>query len=161
VKAFLTGLAILVAFLLQTSLSRVLPTEARVLDPFLLVVVYCALVGGETHGMLAGAVAGWVQDVNFGGTVLGFAPLAKIVVGFCVGQAAARFMLAGPGPRTLTLLVAALADAFIFAWLCAVFDVKTVALSPLSLASRATVNAALGVVLFEVLDRRFRTGGAA
>jgi rod shape-determining protein MreD len=145
VKAFLTGLAILLAFLLQTSLSRLLPAEARVLDPFLLVVVYCALVGGETHGMLAGAVAGWVQDVSFGGTVLGFAPLSKLLVGFCVGVATARFLLAGPGPRTLTLLVA-------------IFDVKTVALSPLGLASRATVNAAIGVVLFELLDRRFRRG---
>jgi rod shape-determining protein MreD len=161
VKAFLTGLAILMALLLQTSLSRVLPAEARVLDPFLLVVVYCALWGGETHGMLAGALSGWVQDVNFGGTVLGFAPLSKIVVGFCVGLASARFMLAGPGPRTLTLLVAALADAFLFSWLSAVFDVKTMALSPLALASRATVNAALGVVLYEVLDRRFRRGSLA
>jgi len=158
VKAFLTGVAIVLALLLQTSLSRVLPVEARILDPFLLVVVYCALVGGETHGMLAGAVAGWVQDVNFGGTVLGFAPLSKIVVGFCVGLASARFMLVGPGPRTLTLLVAALCDAFLFAWLASVFDVKTAALSPLALTSRATVNAAIGVVLFEVLDRRFRRG---
>lgn len=157
-RTFLTGVAILLAFLLETSLSRVLPSEARILDPFLLVIVYCALVGGETHGMLAGAFAGWVQDVNFGGTVVGFAPLSKIVVGFCVGLASARFMLAGPGPRTLTLLAAALCDALLFAWLCAVFDVKTAALSPIALASRATVNAAIGVVLFEVLDRRFRRG---
>ena len=110
-EGLLTGLAILLALLVQSSLSRLLPTEAPLLDPFLLVVVYCALVGGETHGMLAGAAAGWVQDVHFGGTVLGFAPLSKIVVGFGVGLAASRFMLTGPGPRTLTLLVAALADA--------------------------------------------------
>ena len=54
-----------------------LPAEARFLDPFLLVVVYCALVGGETHGMLAGAAAGWVQDVHFGGSVLGLSALAE------------------------------------------------------------------------------------
>lgn len=155
-RAFLTGLGILLALLVQSSLSRLLPTEAPLLDPFLLVVVYCALVGGETHGMLAGAAAGWVQDVHFGGTVLGFAPLSKIVVGFGVGLAASRFMLTGPGPRTLTLLVAALADALVFAWLAYVFDVKTAALSPLALGSRATVNAAVGVVLFELIDRRLR-----
>jgi rod shape-determining protein MreD len=155
-KAFWTGLAIVAALLLQSSLSRVLPAEARVLDPFLLVVVYCALVRGELHGMLAGLVAGWVQDVHFGGAVLGFAPLTKIVVGFFVGVAASRFMLAGPGPRTLTLLVAVIADTLVYAWLASVFDVKTAVLSPLALASRATVNAAVGVALYELVDRRLR-----
>lgn len=155
-RAFWTGLAILAALVVQSALSRVLPAEARVLDPFLLVVVYCALVGGETHGMLAGAAAGWVQDVHFGSSVLGLSPLSKIVLGFSVGLAASRFMLVGPGPRTLTLLVAAGADALLFTWLASVFDVRTVALSPLALASRATVNAAVGVVLFEFLDRRLQ-----
>jgi rod shape-determining protein MreD len=161
VKVFWTGFAIVSALVVQSALSRALPAEARVLDPFLLVVVYCALVGGETHGMLAGAAAGWVQDVHFGSSVLGLSPLTKIVVGFGVGLAASRFMLAGPGPRTLTLLVASLADALLFAWLASVFDVRTVALSPLALASRATVNAAVGVALFELLDRRFRREGMA
>jgi len=161
VKIFWTGLAIVMALVVQCALWRALPAEARVLDPFLLVVVYCALVGGETHGMMAGAAAGWVQDVHFGSSVLGLSPLSKIVVGFSVGLAASRFMLAGPGPRTLTLLVAALADGLLFSWLASAFDVRTVALSPLALASRATVNAAVGVMLFELVDRRLRREGAA
>jgi rod shape-determining protein MreD len=161
VKVFWTGLALLIALLVQSSLSRLLPEEARVLDPFLLVVVYCALVGGEVHGMLAGAAAGWVQDVHFGGTVLGFAPLSKILVGFAVGLAASRFLLTGPGPRTLTLLLAALADALLFAWLAWVFDVKTAVVTPLALASRATVNAAVGVILYELVDRRLRRESVA
>jgi rod shape-determining protein MreD len=161
VRIFWTGLAIVMALVVQSALSRALPAEARVLDPFLLVVVYCALVGGETHGMMAGAAAGWVQDVHFGSSVLGLSPLSKIVVGFSVGLAASRFMLAGPGPRTLTLLVAALADGLLFSWLASAFDVRTMALSPLALASRATVNAAVGVMLFELVDRRLRREGAA
>ena len=106
--------------------------------------------------MLAGVAAGWVQDVNFGGTVIGIAPLSKLVVGYGVGLAASRFLLAGPGPRTLTLLLAVVADALLFAWVASVFDVRTAVLSPLALASRATVNAAVGVVVFELVDRRLR-----
>lgn len=155
-KAFWTGLSILLALLVASSLSRLLPEEARVLDPFLLVVVYCGLARGEVHGMLAGAAAGWVQDVNFGGGVLGLAPLSKLVVGYGVGLAASRFLLLGPGPRTLTLLLAAVADGLLFSWVASVFGVKTVLLSPLALASRATVNAAVGVALYELLDRRLR-----
>jgi len=155
-RAFWTGLAILAALLVASSLSRLLPEGAQVLDPFLLVVVYSALSRGEMQGMLAGMAAGWVQDVNFGGTVIGIAPLSKLVVGYGVGLAASRFLLTGPGPRPLTLLLAVVADTLLFAWVASVFDVRTAVLSPLALASRATVNAAVGVVVFELVDRRLR-----
>jgi rod shape-determining protein MreD len=155
-KAFWTGAAILVALVVQSGLSRLLPAEARAVDPFLLVVVYCALMGGETHGMLAGLVAGWVQDVHFGGAVLGLAPLCKVLVGFGVGAAASRFLLLGPGPRTLVLLVAGAADALLMAWLASVFDLRVLPLTPLGLASKATVSAVVGVLLFELVDRRVR-----
>jgi rod shape-determining protein MreD len=157
---FWTGLAIAAALVLASSVSRAFPEAARVLDPFLLVVVYCGLCRGEVQGMLAGLAAGWVQDVHFGGTVLGIAPLSKLAVGYAVGLAASRFLLTGPGPRTLTLLLAATADALLFSWVASVFDVRTAALTPLAVASRATVNAAVGVALFELIDRRVRREAA-
>ena len=54
-----TGFALLAALVIQTTLSQIAPARVQTLDPFLLVVVYCALSGGEVHGMLAGAAAGW------------------------------------------------------------------------------------------------------
>jgi rod shape-determining protein MreD len=154
-KAFWTALAIVVALLLETMLSRLLPSESRVFDPFLIVLVYCALVGGETHGMLAGLVAGWVQDVHFAGPVLGLTALAKLVVGFCVGVAAGHFLLVGPGARALVLMLATFGDALVFQWLASVFDLTPGDLTPVALLSRATVNAALGTALFELIDRRW------
>jgi hypothetical protein len=53
------------------------------------------------------------------------------------------------------------ADALIFQWLAAVFDVRTIDLTPLDLATRATVNAAVGAALFEFLDRRLPREGRA
>jgi len=156
VKTFWTALALLAAVVLQAGLIQLVPGQARVFDPFLLLVVYCALRGGETHGMLTGAAAGWMQDVLFGGPVLGLSALSKIVAGFAVGVAGARFLLVGPGARTLVLLAATLGDAFLFQWLATVFDIRTLELSPLGLLWRATVNASLGVVLFELVDRRVR-----
>jgi rod shape-determining protein MreD len=155
-KVFFTGLALLAAVVLQAALIQLVPGQARVFDPFLLVVVYRALTRGETHGMLAGAVSGWVQDVLFGGPVLGISALTKIVIGFAAGLAGARFLLAGPGARTLVLLAATFGDALLFQWLASVFDVRTLELSPLGLLWRASVNASLGVVLFELIDRRIR-----
>jgi len=160
-KAFWTALAIVGALLLQSALTQLLPGLARVFDPFLLVLVYCALTGGEAHGMLAGMAAGWVQDIHFGGVVLGFSALTKILLGFGVGLAGARFLLVGPGARALVLLLSTIADAILYQWLASVFDVRTSDLTPLSLATRATVNAAVGAALFELLDRRLPREGRA
>ena len=77
VKAFLTAVAILMALVVATALGQLLPGLGRIVDPFLLVVVYCALRGGETQGMLTGLAAGWVQDAQFAGPVLGISPLAQ------------------------------------------------------------------------------------
>src|SRR5258708_27965934 len=109
-RVFWTTLAILGALLVQSALTQLVPGQARVFDPFLLVVVYCALTEGETHGMLAGMAAGWVEDVHFGGTVLGFSALTKILVGFGVGMAGARLLLIGPAARALAPPSASQAD---------------------------------------------------
>ncbi len=153
---FWTAAALLAALLLQTVLGLVLPGYARVFDPFLLVLVYSGLTGGATRAMLAGAAAGWVQDVHFGGPVLGLSGLTKVLVGFGVGASSTRFHLVEPGPRVLVLVVATLMDALIFNRLAAVFDVSAYALSPVGLLVRAATNAVVGILVFEAIDRRLR-----
>jgi rod shape-determining protein MreD len=153
-RALWTAVAVLAALLVQSALSQLTPLHARDFDPFLLVLVYCGLTGGETHGMLAGAAAGWVQDVHFGGTVVGLSGLTKLIVGFGVGVAGARFNLSSPASRLLVLFVATLVDAILFARLASVFDVKVYELPLRGLAARATLSALAGAVLYELVDRR-------
>ena len=155
-RVFWTALAILAALLAQTALGRVMPMQARVFDPFLLVVVYCGLTGGEVHGMLAGAAAGWVQDVHFGGRILGLPGLSKLLVGFGVGIGSTRFHLGEPAARLLVLMVATIVDAVLFGQLAQVFDVQAYELSPVGLIVRALVNGAVGMVVFETMDRQMR-----
>jgi rod shape-determining protein MreD len=159
-RVFWTALAVLAALLVQTALGRVMPMQARVFDPFLLVVVYCGLAGGETHGMLAGAAAGWVQDVHFGGRVLGLSALSKVLVGFGVGVGSTRFHLGEPAARLLVLMVATIVDAVLFGQLAQVFDVQAYELSPLGVVVRAVVNGAVGMVVFETMDRQSRRWAA-
>lgn len=153
-KVLWTALAILSALLVQSALSRVAPAQARTLDPFLLVLVYCGLTGGEIHGMLAGAAAGWVEDVHFGGPVVGLSGLAKVIVGFGVGLAGTRFLLTGPLPRLLVLFTATLADAVLFERLASFFDIPTQALSLTALLARGAANAVVGTALYAVVERR-------
>jgi rod shape-determining protein MreD len=153
-RVFWTGLAIAGAVLVETALAYLLASPGRYLDPFLLVVVYCALASGETNGMLAGAAAGWVQDALFGGRVLGLSGLSKLLVAFGVGLAAGRFLITGAPARALVVLLATVADALLVQWLASVFSVQATVLSPLALLSRATLNALVGGLLFALVDRR-------
>ena len=150
-----TAAALLVALLLQSILGVVAPDQGRIVDPFLLVVVYCGLMGGETHGMLAGVAAGWVQDIHFAGPVAGLSALTKLLVGFGVGVAGNRFLITGTAPRILTLFVAALTDAILFERLALVFEIPSGSLSILALLGRATANALAGAVIFELVEMRF------
>jgi rod shape-determining protein MreD len=149
-----TALALVGAVLVETALAHLVASPGRYLDPFLLVVVYCALVRGEVHGMLAGAAAGWVQDVMFGGRVLGLAGLSKLLVGFAVGITAGRFLIATTAARALVVLLAAVADALLVQWLASVFGVQAQRLPLLALASRTSLSALAGGLLFALVDRQ-------
>ena len=153
-RVFWTVLAIAVAALLQTALGQLSGGLPFAVDPFLLVVLYCGLTWGETHGMLAGTVAGWVQDVLFGGQVAGLSGLTKLVIGFVVGLAGTRFLLVGPAPQILVIFASTIVDSLLLQSLASVFSVRTDELSAGGLAIRAAVNAVIGVLLFSVLDRR-------
>ena len=153
-RLFGVALALLAALLLQTALTRVLPGHARIFDAFLLVMVYYGLAGGETQGMMVGALGGWIQDIQFGGSVLGLSGLTRVLVGFAVGTAGTRFHLSEPAPRALVLFLAALADGLVFSAIASAFDVGVTRLTPLEMLLRAGVNATAGVLLFGLVDRQ-------
>ncbi len=152
---FWTTAALIAALLLQTVLSLVLPGYARLFDPFLLVLVYCGLTGGASHAMLAGAAAGWIQDVHFGGEVMGLSGLTKLLVGFAVGVASTRFHLTDPAARVLVLFGASLVDAVLFRQLAVAFELEVLSLSPFGIVSRAALNAGVGLGAYELVERRW------
>lgn len=155
-RALFTALALLAALLLQSALTQIAPAQARLFDPFLIVVVYCGLTSGEAHGMLAGAAGGWLQDVYFGGIVVGLSALSKLLVGFGVGVAGGRLLVSGPGQRLLVLFMATLTDALLFERLATVFGLALSELSYAGLLGRATVNAIAGAGVYELVERRSR-----
>jgi rod shape-determining protein MreD len=150
-----TAAALVAAVLAQSVLSLLFPAHARLFDPLLLVVVYSGLTAGESYAMVTGTVAGWVQDALFGGHVLGLSGLTKLVIGYGVGVASSRFHLQEPSARVLVLFAATLVDALLFTRLAEAFNVSAYALSPLGLLSRCSLNAAVGLGVFELVDRRW------
>jgi rod shape-determining protein MreD len=148
--------ALLAALLLQSALTQLAPAQALLFDPFLIVVVYCGLAFGEAHGMLTGALAGWIQDSYFGGAVVGLSGLTKLLVGFGVGVAGGRLLVSGAGQRLVMLFAATLMDALLLERLAAVFELSVMELSFAGLVGRSAVNAIVGAGVFELLERRVR-----
>jgi rod shape-determining protein MreD len=155
-RAFWFALALVGAVLVQTALGYLVAGPGRFVDPFLLLVVYAALVGGETRGMLAGAAAGWVQDVVFGGRILGLSALSKLVVGYAVGMAGGRFLIATPGARALVVLAASVADGILVPWLASIFQLEVTPVGVLAFVGRACANALVGGLLFAAVERRLQ-----
>ena len=81
-------------------------------------------------------------------------------MGFGVGIGSTRFHLGEPAARLLVLMVATIVDALLFGQLAQVFDVQAYELSPVGLIVRALVNGAVGMVVFETMDRQMRRLGA-
>jgi len=76
--------AILIALAAQTTLAGFVFRGGTAIDLVLIVVVYVAIKSGPVTGLLAGTVAGLIQDALSSG-ILGIGGLAKTIVGFLSG----------------------------------------------------------------------------
>ena len=165
-RAIATILVIVIALALQTSIAYLTP-GAGLVDLVFVAVVYIALSGGPTEGMIAGAVAGLAQDalaatsaldISIGaGTVsmrsiIGIGGLAKTVVGFFAGIIGSQFIVARPLPRALVFFTATVAHAIIFVGLYRVIDRGYELTTYGAIFRQAGANALVGVLVFQIAD---------
>ncbi len=151
-----SGLALVLAVLLQSGLSLLLPNQAPLLDPFLLIMAYVSLTRGESNGMLVGAASGWIQEIAFGGRLLGLLGLTRVVLAFLVGHAGRRLLLSDAPAQFTLVFVLALVEGWLLGRLAGVFEVPLVSMSLATQLVRAVLNAALGALAFALIDRRLR-----
>jgi rod shape-determining protein MreD len=117
----------------------------------LIVVVYIALKSGPAAGLLAGTVAGLIQDA-LSNPILGIGGLAKTIVGFLAGVLATQFILTGPLPRFVLLVMGTALHAALFMGLYVLLDLRQFP-SPLpSVLGQALGNGFVGVVAYQLLE---------
>jgi len=144
--------AIVVALTLQTTLSQTLLVNRGAFDLVLIVVIYLALVGGPTAGLLIGSAAGLLQDALAGG-ILGIGGLAKSVVGYASGFVGTQFILTGALPRFLVFALGSMAHAGVVLGLYRVIDPRVVLPPFETVLSQAGLNAVIGVLAFLVVEQ--------
>jgi rod shape-determining protein MreD len=143
---------LLLALLLQTFLPLKLPL-ARLMDFPLLVTIYFALVRRDkVFGMGLGTGLGLLQDALSHG-YMGIFGIAKAIVGYLAASAGTRFELESLVARTVLTSVFVLVHSLCVATLQHALLETPPAFELLVGASSFLVNVALGLILFQILDR--------
>jgi len=143
--------AIVVALALQTTLAGLVIRGTAALDLVLIVVVYIGLSSGPVTGLLAGSVAGLLQDALSSG-ILGIGGLAKTLVGFAAGIVGTQFIVTSPLPRFLVFVSATVAHAAIFMGLYLLLDLRQFPSPYAVVAGQAVGNGFVGVVGFQLIE---------
>ena len=143
--------AIFVALALQTTLAGLVIRGTAALDLVLIVVVYIALKSGPVTGVLAGTAAGLIQDA-LSNPILGIGGLAKTMVGFLAGLLATQFILNGPLPRFVLIVMATALHAAIFMGLYVLLDLRQFPDPIPAVVGQAIGNGFVGVVGFQLLE---------
>jgi rod shape-determining protein MreD len=142
--------AILIAIGLQTTLSTQGFGNGTV-DLVLIVVVYIAIKSGPSTGLLAGTVAGLIQDSLSSG-ILGIGGLAKTIVGFLSGVLGSQFIVTAPLPRFMILIMSTILHAAIFMGLYTLLNLRQFPAPYASIIAQAFGNAVVGVVAFQIIE---------
>ena len=146
-------LATVIALALQTTIARFAIRGTVALDLLLVVVVYVALRGGPTVGLLTGTFAGLVQDSVASATgVIGIGGLAKTIVGYVVGLIGRQFIVAEPLPRFVVFFAATVVHELTFMGLYAVLGLRHFDAPYAAVAGQALGNSVVGIVAFQVAE---------
>jgi rod shape-determining protein MreD len=143
--------AVALALALQTTLARFLVGGTAALDLVLVVVVYVALTTGPIAGLLAGSVAGLIQDALSSG-VVGIGGLAKSIVGFAVGVIGQQFIMTAVLPRFMMFSAATATHAAIFMGLYVLLGLRSFPSPWAAVLSQALGNAAVGMIAFTIIE---------
>ena len=150
-KALAVFIAIALALGLQTTLARFVVGGSAAVDLVLVAVVAVALTIGPVGGMLAGSVAGLIQDSLSSG-VIGIGGLAKTIVGFLAGAFGQQFIVTAALPRLVILIAATVLHGAVFMGLYYVLDLRVFPSPWKPLAAQALGNALVGIVAFGIIE---------
>lgn len=150
-KAAWVVAAITLALALQTTLARFVVRGTAAVDLVLVVVVYVALTSGPVTGLLAGSIAGLVQDALSSG-IIGIGGLAKTLVGFIAGVTGTQFIVATALPRFVVFVAATVLHAVVFMGLYVMLDLRQFPSPYAAVVGQAIGNALIGVIAFQIVE---------
>ena len=138
------GIALIVAWLSQTTLVPLVAGTGAPVDLVLVVVVFAALARGPVVGLWTGTLGGLVQDALSAG-IIGVSGLAKSIVVVLVGIAGSQFIVATVWHRVLIIMAASIVHTLCFAGVYALGGSAVPAAGIRFVVIQAATNAAVGI----------------
>jgi rod shape-determining protein MreD len=151
VKAAGVLVAIALAIALQTTLGLFVIGGTVAVDLVLVAVACVALTTGPVSGLLAGSVAGLIQDTLSSG-VIGIGGLAKSLVGLLVGVLGQQFIVTGTVPRLVVFFCATVAHALVFMGMYVGLGLRTFESPWAAVATQGLGNMVVGIVAFAIIE---------
>lgn len=142
--------ALALALTLQTTLGPFVRGPISI-DLVLVAVVYVALTSGPVTGLLAGTLAGVIQDA-LAAQVIGIGGLAKSLVGFVTGIIGTQFIVSQPLPRFVVFFVASIAHQAIVIGLGVLLDLRTFGRPYTPALVQSAANALIGVLTMQLVE---------
>lgn len=155
---------LLVAVLLQTTLSQQVKPWLASIDWLLLVTVYVSLLRDPTLALLTATAAGLLHDASSGGPAIGVSGLAKVLATFVVYQISSMIVFEHFLLRLLMVAVASLVDLFTLLafYRMLKFDLPSQLSGTRNILAAIllglAVNLIVSLLLFPILDRLFQSG---
>ena len=150
-KALGAFVAIAFALALQTTLDRFIVLGSATVDLVVVAVVYVALTSGPVSGMLAGSLAGLIQD-SLSAPVIGVGGLSKAIVGFFAGAFAQQFIVTAALPRLVIFVASTVVHSLVFMGLYVLLGLSTFPSPWMTIAGQAMGNAVVGTIAVTAIE---------
>lgn len=145
---FLIGL--LIALTLHALLDNFFPNALAFFDPYLVLVVYYSMGGNLVGAMLAGVIAGFVQD-SFSGAIFGLHAFSLTFCGYLVAYINSWLVLRGWLFFSAALVVSVILNEVIIFILVNLLQHQRIELFEQGVVVKTIVTALFGILVYQLL----------
>ncbi|MFN2239045.1 MAG: rod shape-determining protein MreD [Thermoanaerobaculia bacterium] len=145
---FLIGLVI--ALTIHSLLDSFFPNALAFFSPYVILVVYYAMGGNLFGAIVAGVVAGLIEDA-FSGSIFGLHAFSLTVIGYLVAYVASRLVLRGTLSFGLALAGAVIVNEIVIYVLVTILTSHPVQLFEEGMIVKTILTSLFGMLIYQLL----------
>jgi rod shape-determining protein MreD len=142
---------LLIALTLHALLDNFFPNALAFFDPYLVLVVYYSMGGNLVGAMVAGVIAGLVQD-SFSGAIFGLHAFSLTFVGYLVAYINSWLVLRGPVFFGVALIGSTILNELVIFILVNVLQSQRIELFEQGMLAKTIITAIFGMLVYQLLS---------
>jgi rod shape-determining protein MreD len=146
---FVIGL--LIALTLHALLDNFFPNALAFFDPYLVLVVYYSMGGNLVGAMVAGVIAGLVQD-SFSGAIFGLHAFSLTFVGYLVAYINSWLVLRGPVFFGVALIGSTILNEIVIYILVNILQRQPIEMFEQGMLAKTIITAIFGMLVYQLLS---------